>query len=175
NIDQQGGAVAIATPMDKELAELSQKLNTTYVGYGRLAQHKAANQAIQDANAYKQNIQAAASRDVSMGGALYSNAEWAMVDRCKEDPKSDITKILENELCDTLKKMKPAERVTYVKEQAAKRLDVQKQIEKLSAKRAEFIAVESKKNAGKADKALDEAIRGAVREQAAPKGIKIPE
>ena len=34
SIDQDKGTVAVATPMDKELAELSAKLNTTYVAYG---------------------------------------------------------------------------------------------------------------------------------------------
>src|SRR5262249_1442062 len=34
HIDQQRGMLAIATPMDKPLAELSTKLNGTYVYYG---------------------------------------------------------------------------------------------------------------------------------------------
>src|SRR5215468_3639940 len=50
NIDQQGGAVAIAAPQDKKLAELSAQLNTTYVAYGKdeVRRFKVENQAAQD-------------------------------------------------------------------------------------------------------------------------------
>src|SRR5437016_1260597 len=50
NINQDA-VVAIATPQDKELGELSGKLNETYVMYGRAAGEKKANQAAQDKNA----------------------------------------------------------------------------------------------------------------------------
>src|SRR4051794_31965121 len=43
-----GGAVVVATPFDKELAELNGKLNTTYVSYGRRGAAGAANQTAQD-------------------------------------------------------------------------------------------------------------------------------
>jgi hypothetical protein len=51
-IDLSGGAVTVATPMDKELMELSQKLNGTYVEFGRVGAEKKENQARQDANAF---------------------------------------------------------------------------------------------------------------------------
>jgi hypothetical protein len=38
----QGGAVVVATPFDKELNDLSGKLNTTYVAYGEQAREKVA-------------------------------------------------------------------------------------------------------------------------------------
>ena len=42
-------------------------------------------------------------------------------------------------------------------------------------KRSECIREEKKKNAKLGDKAFDEAVRGALRQQAARKGIKVPE
>jgi hypothetical protein len=45
----------------------------------------------------------------------------------------------------------------------------------LSKKRDEYIREETKKTAKKGDKAFDEAVRGTLREQAARKGLTIPE
>jgi hypothetical protein len=175
SIDQDHGTVAVATPMDKKLIELSGKLNKTYVAYGRLAPEKAANQTLQDANALKQGKAAAAARAQSKGGGLYRNDAWDLVDRMKNDPKFDIRKVPEKELCDELKKLTPDERVAFVKKKAAERAALQKEIDQLSAQRAAYVAREMKKHASKADKAFDAAIRSAVREQAAKKGIKIPD
>ena len=52
---------------------------------------------------------------LSKAGALYRSSDWDLVDRLKDDPKLDITKIPEDELCDELKKLKPEERVAHVK------------------------------------------------------------
>jgi hypothetical protein len=108
-------------------------------------------------------------------GDLYRCDSWDLVDRLKNDPKFDIKKIPEEELSDELKKMKPEEREKYVKDMLAKREDLQKQILELSQKRDEFLREKAKKNPSKEDRVFDEAVRGALREQAAAKGIKIPE
>src|SRR5436190_3797574 len=70
SIDQQGGSVAIATPQDKKLAELSTQLNTTYVAYGkeRLRDEKATNQIAQDSAAAKLAPGVSAGRAVSKAG-----------------------------------------------------------------------------------------------------------
>ena len=76
-----------------------------------------------------------------------------------------------NELEDELRKLKPQERVQYVKDQLNKRLAVQKEITELSKKRDEYVKEEMKKNAKKGDKAFDEAVRSSLREQpGAPSG-----
>jgi hypothetical protein len=174
NIDQARGAVAIATPMDKELAELSTRLSTTYLPYGREGQYRAANQLVQDANAAKLGKGAAAARAESKATGLYRNTAWDLVDRMKNDPQFDVKKLPEAELSDEMKKMKPEEREAYVKKMAAERDQLQKQIGDLSSKRQEYLQQEAKKNPSQADKAFDEAVRGALREQAAKKGIEIP-
>jgi hypothetical protein len=170
----QNQTVAIATPMDKKLIELSGKLNQTYVAYGRLAKKNKANQAVQDQNAVKQGGQAAAARASSKGGGLYRNDAWDLVDRMNNDPKFDMRKVPEKELCDELKKLTPEQRVAYVKKKAAERAALQKEINKLSAQRAAYIAREMKKHASQANKAFDAAVRATLREQAGKKGIEIP-
>jgi hypothetical protein len=176
SIDMNRGTVAIATPQDRKLVELSARLNTTYVAYGQaeLRQLKAANQSAQDKNAARAPG-AGAARATSKAGGLYRNSDWDLVDKLKDDPKFDITKVPDDQLCDELKKLKPAERVQYVKDMLGKRLAIQKEIGELSKQRAEYIKQEMKKNAKKGNRAFDEAVRGAVRDQASKKGIKVPE
>lgn len=176
SINQERGVVAIATPMDKELAELSGKLNDTYVVYGgRENQLKQQNQVAQDSNATNAGAGVAAARAASKASGLYRNEGWDLVDKVKNDPKFDITKVPEAELCDKMKKMTKEERIKYVKEMSEKRETLQKQIVELSKKRDAYVAEEQKKNGKKADRAFDEALRGALREQAQSKGIAIPE
>jgi hypothetical protein len=175
NIDQDRGTLSIDTPHDKELAELSLKLNGTYVGYGKDAQLRAMNQQAQDVNAGKVGQAAEATRAASKASALYRNSEWDIVDRMKVDAKFDITKVPEDQLPEELKKMKPEERLAYVKKKAAERDELQKQIIDLTKQREGYIREENKKKGDKSDKAFDEAIRAAIREQAARKGIIIPE
>jgi hypothetical protein len=175
-IDMKKGTVAVATPQDKKLQELSTQLNRTYVAYGKddVRKFKAENQAAQDRNAAKAPG-AGAARAATKGGGLYRNSDWDLVDRLIEDPKFDITKVPEAELCDELKKLKPEERVKYVQKKLDERKAIQKEIQELSSRRADFIKEEMKKNASAGDKAFDEAVRGAVREQAEKKGIKVPQ
>ena len=177
SINQNKGTVAIATPHDKKLEELSVKLNSTYVAYGKeqFRQEKAQNQAAQDSNARKLAPAAAATRAIAKGGAHYRNSDWDLVDRLKDDPKFDITKVPEDQLCDELKKMKPEDRVAFVKKKQTEREVLQKEILELSKKRDEFVREERKKNTKAGDKVFDEAVRGTLRHQAQRKGITIPE
>lgn len=174
SIDQQRGTVAIATPMDKELAELGGKLNDTYVVYGgKKNEERRQNQVAQDSNAAQQG--AAPARAASKASGLYRNDAWDLVDRLKNDPKFDIKKVPEDELCAELKKLKPEERAAYVKKMAEKRDALQKQILELNKQRDAYIAAEVKKDPKRGDTAFDAAVRATLREQAASKGIAIPE
>jgi hypothetical protein len=175
-IDMKQGTVAIATPHDKKLEELSAKLNKTYVAYGQkdVREFKALNQVEQDTNAQKAEG-AAPARALSKASPLYRSSDWDLVDRLKDDPKLDITKIPEDELCDELKKLKPEERVALVKKKLAEREAIQKEIVKVSKMRSAYIKDEMKTNDKLGDKGFDEAVRGALRDQASKKGFTIPE
>ena len=170
SIDHDRGTVAIVTPLDKDINALSVKLNTTYLAYGKDGKEKALNQVAQDANALKAGAQAAAARGVSKANALYCTESWDLIDRCQRDAKFDVNKVPVAELPEVMRKMKPEERVKYVKDMTAKRTDIQNQINKLNTKRVAYINEQMKKNPSAADKAFDEAVRGALCEQAAKKG-----
>jgi hypothetical protein len=174
SIDHDHGTVAVATPHDKELAELSTRLNSTYVVYGKEGKAMCENQARQDANAATAGLSVAAARGATKGGGLYRCPTWDLVDRCKEDPKFDIKKVPVEELSDELKKLTPEQREKYVKDKMGEREALQKKIAVCNAAREAYIRAEMKKNPSAGSKAFDEAVRGAIREQAAPKGIQIP-
>ena len=165
---------AIATPQDKELAELSSKLNTTYVAL-KSSEKRAANQTTQDSNAGAAAPAAAAERAVSKANGLYRNDDWCLVEKLQNDPKFDISKIKEEDLPDELKKLKPEERLAYLKKKLEERVELQKKINELAAKRAKYIEEEQKKQPkNENEKALDEALRSTIRTQAKDKGFEVP-
>jgi hypothetical protein len=170
----QDSRIAIATPVDKQLAELGVKLNATYVCYGKDGQMKAENQVQQTLNAAKLSAGVAAARTVSQNSALYRSESWDLVDKMKIDPKLDIAKIPDAELSEEMRKLKPAERVAYVKAKAAERETLQKEISALQMKRQAYIADEMKRNPNPSARAFGAAINETLRIQAATKGIVIP-
>jgi hypothetical protein len=182
NIDQNKATqqVAVKTEFDDRIVKLGEQLNETYVAYGKDGEKKALNQAKQDANAKALKPAApgaaptaALERSVSKAGALYRNATWDLVDKMKEKD-FDIKKIKEEDLCDELRKVKPEERLAYLKKKAAERAAIQKEIADLNAKRQKKIDEErAKKPKNEAEKALDEAFKAVIRDQAKAKGFEV--
>jgi hypothetical protein len=127
-IDLSGGTVTIATPMDKELAELSQKLNGTYVEFGRRGREKKENQARQDYNAEQSGgASTAAARAASKAGALYEASDWDLVDASeKEDFK--LADVKQEELPKEMQSMTLEEQKIHIAQKAREREELQKKI-----------------------------------------------
>ncbi len=182
NIDQNRAAqqVVVKTEYDDRIVKLGEELNKTYVAYGAEGEKKAKNQSLQDANAKALRPAApgaaptaALERSVSKAGALYRNATWDLVDRMKEKD-FDIKKFKEEELCEELRKVKPTERLAFLKKKAAERAALQKEIAELSAKRQKKIdEARAKTPRNTAEKALDEAFKAVIRDQAKAKGFAV--
>jgi len=173
-IEHNKSIVQIAAPQDKELLALNAKLNATYVAFhSRGAEAKKENQLEQDKNAAGAGAPAAAGRVMTKGGAFYRNADWCIVCKAIEQKDFDITKVPEDQLPEELKKMKPEERVTWLKAKIAEREKVQKEIAEISAQRGRYIAEEMKKHTGAEEKALETALKAMIKDEAAAKGIKI--
>jgi hypothetical protein len=172
-INQESGAVAIATPWDKELTDLGGLINTTFCFCGKEAKSLAENQVAQDKNALKLSVASAAGRAGSKASGLYGFGENDLVEKLKKDPNFDIKKVPAEELTEEMKKMTPEHREKHVKEMLGKREELQKRMSELSRKREEFIAAERKKQASANDRALDEAVRVMICEQAQQKGFEI--
>jgi hypothetical protein len=193
NIDQNRAVrqITVKTEFDDQILKLGEELNKTYVCYGKDGKEKAANQVAQDANALRATPPAgpggaagglpapapvaALGRAETKANALYCNPTWDLVDRMKEKD-FDITKIKDEDLPDEMRKMKPEERLPYLKKKADERASIQKQINDLSAKRQKQIDAElAKQPRSDAEKALDDAVKGVVRAQAKAKGFETPQ
>jgi len=161
-INQDKKIVHIDAPQDKELAELSAKINSTYVSYGKSGKDGAARQAKQDANASSVSAPVAVERAAAKAGAAYRNSTWDLVDAVK-DGTVKLTDVKDADLPDEMKKMDAKERETYVKGKMKDREEIQTRIQTLSTERAKYIAEKSKTEGG--DKTLDAAIIEVVKTQ----------
>lgn len=169
-----GGAVIVATPFDKELGELSGKLNTTYIGYGALARDGAAKQQAGDQNAAGLSAPSAADRAVAKSARQYDNARWDLVDASKKEGFK-LESLKEEELPEELRKLKPEERQACIDAKAKEREQLQTQIKEIAAKRDAYIKAETEKQGLKGDQAFDHAVRESLNAQAKEKGFKFEE
>lgn len=167
----KGGAVVVATPFDDELANLSGKLNTTYVGYGGQREAKAAGQADNDQKAAGFNIASAAERAGAKASAQYNNASWDLIDACK-NKEFDVRKLKAEDLPEELRALTSDQRVAYVAEKAKARNDIADQIKQLSTKRDAYIREEVQKKGLDTNKAFDQAVQKSLTEQASKKGFE---
>jgi hypothetical protein len=167
-IDQNAKVVHVAAPQDKEIAELSGKINGTYVAYGKDGKAGAGNQAAQDNNAATAPAPTAAiERAVTKANGAYKAADWDLVDAAKEK-KVEVKDVPTEQLPDEMKKLDAAAREKYVADKQKERTELQEKILKLNGERNKYLA----ENAKKTDtKTLDSAIVDAVQTQAKKNGL----
>lgn len=171
NIDQDRACVAIVTPHDDELAKLSGELNKTYIPYGAAGREGRERQFEQDEMAQQAAPSVAAERAASKASGNYSNARWDLADAVREN-KVALGSLDKEALPEAMRDMSPEQREAYVKEQIATREKIQQQINDLNAKRAAYIAEESKKQENSGADTLDTAVLKAVAEQLEAKDFK---
>ena len=174
SIDHNQKVASIAAPQDKELAELGQELNKTYVPYGLQGEVGKANQIAQDSNSSGLSRANMAQRARSKASAHYRNDRWDLVDAMKTGGIK-LAEVKNDDLPEAMKEMTLQEREVYIKSQAAKRAELTAKIQKLSAERKAYVATERKKLAESGQKTLDEVIINSVNEQAAAKGFQFSE
>lgn len=171
-IDLSGGAVTVATPFDKELGELSGKLNVTYVAFGRRAVDGLQKQASADRAAESAGgASTAAARATAKASNGYDNRTWDLVDASK-DKAFKLDEVKKEDLPAEMQGMSPEERKAHLEKKAAEREGLQKRIAQLSAERQKFIDAEVKEKGLDQNKAFDQAVQKAVREQAEKKGLQ---
>lgn len=167
------GTIQIATPHDAMLEELNRELNSTYIPYGYHAAEGVANQIAQDDNAAKLGVQSQGSRTAAKATDLYDNSLWDLVDASKDD-EFDLDRIEVESLPEKMKPMAPPERKAYVEGMRAARGAIQEKIRKINTERDKFLKEERAKR-HPAGAALDQAMRRAIRDQAARKQFKFNE
>lgn len=166
NINSNETIQYIATPYDVRINELNIKINMTYIGYGSQGVAKKMNQSVQDKNAESISAANSTERAVSKSKAAYTNTDWDLVDRVKDD-KDAISKIKEEELPSELKGKSTTEIKKIVDEKTKEREAIQKEIAELAKKRQDYIDAEAKKQNKQDD--LGNAISNSIIELAKTK------
>jgi Mg-chelatase subunit ChlD len=168
-VEQNGSAVAMATPYDEKLAQLSAALDATRLYYGdaKLQAEKRAKLAATDklemdaspaVRARRATFNASASGAANLLGAQELVSEVASGRVRLEDIHKD-------HLPAPLKSLTPAAQAAYLKEQADKREALNKDIEQAAAARADYLQ-EKVAAAGGARDSLDAKLFTTLRAQA---------
>ena len=168
NIDSNQTIQYVATPYDDSINQYNIKINATYIGYGSQGYMKKNNQEVQDKNAESISSANFTERTVSKASAVYTNSEWDLVDKYKDD-KTALSKIKKEELPKELANKSTKEIEEFINEKTKEREKLQKEIAELAKKRQEFIDKERDKTAVKDD--LGVAISNSIIELGKIKGF----
>ena len=166
SIDQNTKTVFIDSPYDDKIAELNQKLNETYVEYGREGQIKKQKQSVQDKNAESYGKANTVKRAVSKSTHIYKNESWDLVDAAESGSVKPAA-VPKSELPEEMKNMNDAEMEKYLKQKKAERAKIQQEILTLNQKREAYVAQKQKEKAQ--EKTLDNAMLKAIKSQASKK------
>lgn len=170
NIDSNQAVQYIDTPYDVEISKCNDKINTTYIGYGKQGEAKKMNQEIQDKNAGSLSLANKTERSVSKSKAVYKNESWDLVDKIKED-KDALKKIKKEELPKEFQNKTQEEIKVVIDNKTKERESIQKEIAVLAKKRQEFIDAAAKKS--KAQDDLGDAISTSIITLAKSKGYAV--
>lgn len=172
-IDHNNVALAIETPFDGRLGELSTAINATYLPYGEQGILACENQRAQDVNAESCNAWTVASRAQTKGGMLYFNAHWDLVDACRA-ADFDLSKVADKDLPEAMRAMTLEERKAHIAAKCAQRDAIQKDINEIGAQRMAFLEIAIAKLVAEGQESLDRVVRDAIRAQASAKGLNFP-
>ena len=173
-VEQGGGAVAIATPYDEPLARLSAELDATRIYYGQADERARKGEKLAAAQAAQAAASPAAlARRAGFVASKSGEASLLGEKELVEDVAAgrvDLADLPASQLPAPVAELAPEDRRRLIDEKAAKRDELRQKIQDLSGQRADYLKarVEAK---GGADASLDHKILGVVREQAAEKGL----
>ncbi|MGH8496238.1 MAG: vWA domain-containing protein [Gammaproteobacteria bacterium] len=177
-VEQAGSAVAIATPFDRELAELSVALDETRLYYG--SDEERAMMRMKVAAADKMHESASVesrARRAAFNASAAGEANLLGTKELVDDVSSgrvDLDAIDTEALPPSLQPMAPEERKELIADSARKREELQRQIRELSQERDAYVA-ENLHEAGGGKDSLDRQIYETVKEQAEAFGLTYAE
>jgi Mg-chelatase subunit ChlD len=170
-IAQSGGMIAIATPMDSELAELNRKLGATMVAYG----DEAARRKVVSKQAASEAAPASVAADRLSFNSRYGRVvqgEGELLEALSQG-KVKLESIRKDQLPKEWQALDaPALKAEIEKQQKA-RFELQARIQKLNKERENYLLQERKRLVanGKSD-SFDDKVAQTIRNQAARKGIE---
>ncbi|WP_029904838.1 VWA domain-containing protein [Prevotella sp. 10(H)] len=170
NINHNARVRYYDTPYDDRISACNDRLNSTYMSYGHAGYARKEMQVAQDVNASKISRSNFAERAVSKSKSVYSNSEWDLVDKVKED-RNALNEIKQSELPRELQNKSKAEVQRLIAEKEKERAAIQREISDLAKKRQAYIDEQSKKDATGDD--LGAAINESILAFANQKGYTI--
>jgi Mg-chelatase subunit ChlD len=177
-VDQNGSALAIATPYDKTIAALAKQMDDTRVYFGT-SEEKLAQEARLEATDKLEKFASDAVKarrgafNTTVSGTTNFLGQGELVDMVASG-ETELSSIDEDQLPQEMQAMAPAAREAYVEAKASSRLELQERIKDATGERDEYL----KKKVGElesADKSLDHQLFDTIRKQAAKRGITYKE
>ncbi len=175
DVAQAGSALALATPFDSELAELSAELDSTRLYYGS-AEEKAsmgakvaATEKLHEAASDESRARRAAFNLRKSGKANFLGKNELV--EAVTSGRVDLRDIDRNALPAEMQSMAPEKQQTYLAETAKKRQNLVRQLKELASKRDAYIASQVSEDEDAAE-SLDHKIYETVRSQAASTGLE---
>jgi len=173
-VEQSGNRVAVATPFDTRIAELSARLDATRLSFGDAERQREA-AAKQSAT---EKLHAAASPEARAKRAAFNASASGRSNLLGDsDLVAAVTagtialdEIAPEHLPAPMLALSPAEQAKFIEETATERDQLGAEIAQLAAQRQEHIRSEMAKRDGK-ESTLDYQLLEAVRKQAAEKGL----
>ena len=174
-VEQNGGAVAVSTPYDRKIAELSEQLEQTRIAYGDRGDFEKHREKVVRAERVqkKASVEAKARRglyNISSSGKKNLLGEKDLVDDVVSG-KAELDKIKKEHLPPAMQSMDKdalAAQITLVEQQ---RKDLKAQIKTLGEQRQSFVKEALAKKGG-AEDSLDEKLYKTIKKQAKEKGIE---
>lgn len=174
-VEQDGSAVAIATPFDKDLADLSAQLDETRLYYGSAEEKAVKQRKVEAAEKLHAGASVAARArratfNASKSGEANLTGEGELVEDVASG-KVDLDTIDREALPTPMQALAPEAQKALVEETAARRTELKRQIETLAEQRSAYLKEKVAEQGGAAG-SLDDELYDAVREQAGKKGIR---
>lgn len=174
-VSQSGDSVAIHTPYDTSIAELSAQLDQARLYYGdaekkaRQKEKIAASDKLSEEASVVARVRRALYNATTAGGSNYADEQELLEDL--ERGKVALADVPEAELPEPFQALSPAQRADKVAELSAERQSLKAELESLSRQRSDFIS-EQLEDAS-ADLSLEAKIFAALKSQSGEKGLHL--
>jgi Mg-chelatase subunit ChlD len=175
HVEQSGSAVAVATPYDRELAELSARLDATRLYYGDESDREAMAAKSAAAASFSETAseEARARRGIfnlSAAGRVNRLGRNELVDAVASGDL-DVSDVDADSLPEVLKPMAPAEQRAYVEGLADERAQIEGRMRELAEEREAFLEQEVEAAGGARD-SLDQKLYDTISRQAVTAGLE---
>lgn len=174
HVNQQGNAIAIATPYDEELAALSSELDDTRHYYGSAEQKAASKEKVAAAEKLREDASIASRARRALFNATESGQKnFIGANDIIEDLRQgrvELESLTEESLPASIQAIAPEERPSFIQKTKDKRNEITASIQQLAKKRQDYIK-EELKNIPDVQTSLDNQIFETIKQQAKEKGI----